>query len=75
MSIQIYQDENSIAVPSFGRKTKRDENKMAKQTAPKPNKRVALGNITNQVQGSRVQPSRAAKDKHKVYIMNQKKND
>lgn len=61
MSIQIYQDENS----AFGRKTKRDENKL-KHVAPKPSKRVALGNITNQVHGSRVQPSRAAKEKNKV---------
>jgi hypothetical protein len=67
MSIQIFQDTENIPGPSFGRKSKRGDDKAAAKVIPKPTKRVALGNITNQLHGSRVQPSRAAKDKHKVY--------
>ena len=64
MSIRIYQDENSVA--AFGRKSKREETKLNKHNVPKPNKRVALSNITNH--GCRVQPTRAAKEKQKVLI-------
>lgn len=67
MSIQIYQDAENISEPSFGRKSKRGDGNR-KSNIPKPTKRVALGNITNQVHGSRIQPSRAAKQKHKALI-------
>ena len=69
MSIQIYQDENTAAGLTFGRKTKRDENRLVKQNAPKPSKRVALANISNHNHGSRIQPSRAVKERHKVRLV------
>jgi len=69
MSIQIFQDCENI-VPggqAFGRKNKRAEDNKSAKGIPKPTKRVALGNISNQIHGTtRVQPSRAAKDKHKT---------
>ncbi|XP_066930558.1 G2/mitotic-specific cyclin-A-like isoform X1 [Clytia hemisphaerica] len=66
MSIQIFQDSENI--PGLGKKNKRGDENGMKTNIPKPTKRVALGNITNQVHGhgSRIQPSRAAKDKHKA---------
>lgn len=66
MSIQIFQDVENI-VPDFGngKKNKREDSRVTRQNVPKPNKRAALGNITNNAQ-NRVQPSRAAKDKHKT---------
>ena len=66
MSIQIYEDSSNVQ--GHGKKTKRGDDYPMKTNSniPKPTKRVALGNITNQVQGSRIQPTRAAKEKHKV---------
>ena len=66
MSIQIFQDSENI--PGLGKKNKRGDENGMKTNIPKPTKRVALGNITNQVHGSRIQPSRAAKEKHKVCL-------
>merc|ERR1712045_1095371 len=57
-------DQENV-VPKNTRKSKRLEADNLKD-ANKANKRAALGNITNIV-GSRVQPSRAAKVKEKVY--------
>lgn len=66
MSIQIFQDAENI-VPGFvnGKKNKREDCNIKRQNVPKPNKRVALGNISNNIQ-PRIQPSRAAKEKHKT---------
>ena len=71
MSIQIYEDSSNVQ--GHGKKTKRGEDYPMKTNSniPKPTKRVALGNITNQVHGSRIQPTRAAKEKHKVISDNQ----
>ena len=71
MSIQIYQDSSNIQ--GHGKKNKRGDDYPMKtnMNVPKPTKRVALGNITNQVHGGRVQPTRAAKEKHKVGFLNQ----
>jgi len=66
MSIQIFQDAENM-VPDFGngKKNKHEDSHFTRQNVPKPNKRPALGNLTNNVQ-ARIQPSRAAKDKHKT---------
>lgn len=63
-TFEIFQDQENV-VPKNTRKSKRLEADNLKD-ANKANKRAALGNITNIV-GSRVQPSRAAKVKEKVY--------
>ena len=63
MSIQIYQDAENL-IPGNGKKTRREDSRITRQNVPKPNKRAALSNLSNMQQ--RVQPSRAAKDKHKV---------
>lgn len=65
MSIQIFQDSNHVQ--GQGKKKRGDDFPM-KTNIPKPTKRVALGNITNQLHGSRVQPTRAVKEKHKVFV-------
>jgi len=72
MSIQIYEDLSNVQ--GHGKKTKRGDDYPMKTNSniPKPTKRVALGNITNQVHGSRIQPTRAAKEKHKANYHGQK---
>lgn len=70
MSIQIYQDaENILPGLQNGKKNKREDSRLTRQHVPKPSKRTALGTINTNVQGCRVQPSRAVKEKYKVYIM------
>jgi len=67
MSIQIYEDsENGLPREFNNKKNKREDCRTQRLNVPKPSKRVALGTITNTLVGSRVQPSRAAKDKHKT---------
>ncbi|XP_057313565.1 G2/mitotic-specific cyclin-A-like [Hydractinia symbiolongicarpus] len=67
MSIQIYQDaENVLPGLQNGKKNKREDSRLTRQHVPKPSKRTALGTINTNVQGCRVQPSRAVKEKYKT---------
>lgn len=73
MSIQIYQDSENLNTRNHNKKIKRDDSRALRKDVPKPSKRTALGTITNTLVGSRVQPSRAAKDKHKNVSVPQSK--
>ncbi|XP_065669268.1 G2/mitotic-specific cyclin-A [Hydra vulgaris] len=69
MSIQIYQDTNTLAnlKNNIGKKAKLEDEKHAhNKSITSKSKRVPLASISN-VQGSRVQPNRAAKEKLKPF--------
>ena len=67
-TFQVFSDiENQNTRPSNARKSKRQGVLTAKANVVNPNKRAALGNITNTL-GNRVQPSRAVKAREKVGI-------
>jgi len=67
-SFQVFADiENQNTRPSNARKSKRQGVLTAKANVVNPNKRAALGNITNTL-GNRVQPSRAVKAREKASL-------
>ena len=66
MSIQIYQDNLANQKNNIGKKAKLEDEKHAhNKSITSKFKRVPLASISN-VQGSRIQPTRAAKEKLKV---------